>query len=233
MQRTISIREVVYRGAVKMRIFAFLLAGAMLGGCAGDEVAQDVRYYVHVNSFGANTSSGKSFYVVSGRADVPSNDPEFAEYTAYLAKALTRQGFLEVPDQEKADLVISLVWGISDPETTLDHVSMRGGIMKYSKKYAAVHGEETYHYSSTYNRTAQITAYDGSGIKSTGSWTVVWKTNLSSNGQISDLRRVFPILLVGGLDYLGEDSGGEQIREVHESDELVTWIKTAFAPPAP
>ena len=205
---------------------------ALCVGCASMGRDNSVTYDVHVSSFGnSNYPPNATFVIVSGNTAIPSSDPEFQEYASYLQGVLEQKGFKSAASGTGADFEVTLTYGVSDPSTQLDSATSSGSGYALGRRSALYRGRTSYNYRTTYTRFANIAAYDLATYRSSGQWKLVWRTQLVSPGPLSDLRRVFPYLLAGGYNNLGEDSGLEQDIHVTEDSPEMQRVRGSMAPP--
>lgn len=157
-----------------------------------------------------------SYYLIPGNQGTLPGDLQFVEFAQYTRKALSQKGFREAEPQE-ADLIIGLLYGISDPKTVQNLVSSPafGQIPGYQAGphiYVAPSvGITGYRYSTetetTYVRFLALIALDAVAYRGNQTLTPVWQTVVTSQGPTSDLRQVFPAMLAASEDFIGIDTG--------------------------
>jgi len=146
-----------------------------------------------------------------------------------------------VDDLSKADYVVLVNFGISDPKESVEVVSrpvflpqynpgqttnvygaygnMLGSIKtngQWSSQYA---GQQTETYTTiSYNRWLNVEAIDHKIWKRSKELAPVWKVLTSSEGPSGDLRLVMPALTMGVQNYINKDSGTQlSLRAMPES----------------
>jgi hypothetical protein len=227
----------------------FLLLAVCLGlaGCA--TIPQSLT--VSINSINNNESlSKKTCVVVSGLKEVPTADLQFQEYATYVKRALAIKGYVLSDDMETADIVVFLGYGISDP--TEHHYSYAVPIFGQTGVSSANTIGNTYSFGSsatmtstttynptygvtgavpqtgsyvTYTRQVSLIAYDMKSYRETKKEKQLWKTEIVSTGNSGDLRRVFPVLIGGASQYVGENTGKQVNVELQENSKKVLEIK--------
>ena len=82
---------------------------------------------------------------------------------------------------------------------------------------------------TVFRRVLNIYAYDNSLTNET---TMLWKTNIISDGRSSDLRSVFPAMAFCGIGYLGKSSGETKNYYVFEDQEnFLSWKEGTLPDP--
>jgi hypothetical protein len=161
-------------------------------------------------------------------------DLRFKEFAGYTRTALQARGFRMTNDPNKAEVLILLSYGISDPQEHIYSYAQpvygsTGG--SYSTTYGNISGTSgystfsgtTYQYPRfgvvgavpmigsyvTYTRFVKIEAYDQRQYRTYHAGALLWETNIVSAGASDDLRKVFPIMLAAALPYIGENTGAK------------------------
>lgn len=230
-------------------IFTLLvsLSGLLISsGCASTQLTVDS------NLDGAPTT--KAFYIIPGNKGVSSDDLVFKEYKGYVTNALVKKGFIPTDDATKDFLVITLNYGVGEPEKSVRSYAVPvygfGGMAGYAAYngigygglartvppplatmpvgYNTVVEEET-----NYTKYIVITAYENlmsmkPGKDGNREAPMKWQTRITSTGESSDLRDYFPVMIAGALDKIGTDTGKAISKNVKmgKNDPRLCEIKT-------
>ena len=213
----------------------------VVSGCAP-------RLLVTVDSISGVDAAGTKYKIISGLKDVRTDGLQFQEYAAYLRRALAISGYSEVKGSERAEILVSLSYGISAPEdhidSTLDAVTTQnpGSTYNYSGwanggySSGTVHEQPSYSTSyvpsvttyTTFTRMILIGAFDPKPIvdrKGEKNFKKLWETTIASTGASGDLRTVFPVLIAVSVDLIGKNTHGQVKRTIRLSDPEVALIR--------
>ncbi|MCX8124740.1 MAG: hypothetical protein N3F66_11365, partial [Spirochaetes bacterium] len=101
-------------------IFYFLIIiTSNLMGCS-------TYFVVDISSYGTNVTSPTKVFIAPGDQKVTINDVAFIEYAGYVAKALSKNGFIVVNNLDDADQVVLLWYAISDPKSQTINIPIYG-----------------------------------------------------------------------------------------------------------
>jgi hypothetical protein len=205
--------KVVYRQLI--RNLLFVASFCTLSSCGTTTYLSNgygTKITTSVSSFGNYSVLGKTFYIESGDKNVSSSDVEFREYANYVATSLKCQGATETYDKKNADMCVLVNYGISDEsytETVPIPVWGQTGIA--STRVNPTYGVTDYinvdRRVSMYCRVLNIYAYDN---KRTSDATMLWKINLASCGNSSDMRNVLPYMAYAAWGNMGKSTGGNE-----------------------
>lgn len=210
-----------------------MLVGLMMTGCAALG-PPPVSYEVYVSSFGNSTYPPNATFVIQpGSSSLSKDDPEFQEYAEYLQGVLEQKGFQLASVGSTADFEVTLNYGISDGSTNITSSDSGGIGYAWSNGLSAFNNQTSYTYNTTFRRTCQVVAYDLATYRSSGQWKQVWRTQMVSVGNSSDLRHIFPIMLAAGFDYLGQDSYEQKVFWMQDDDPMVRRVELSLTPPQP
>lgn len=207
-----------------MRILFISLLIIFLSGCATRP-----HVSVEVDAISSLNSKSKKIYVlVSGASDIKPDDLRFQEFASYIEKALTSKGFVKSNSPTDANVVISLIYGIGDPQryqetrslpvfgqTGLSSSNSSGSISRFGNTaiyndtttYTPTYGitgfvQKSYEYE-TYFRYLAIDAIDLDEFKRVQKVVQLWNMTVTSTGSSGDLREIFPILVAASVRRLG------------------------------
>ncbi len=225
---------------------AFVVALVSLVGCATSS------YTVKVDAIADADISAESFVIKSGLKEANDNDLRFKEYSKIVSNSLQRKGFKPVADVKVADMVVMLSYGISDPNTKTytRSVPVYGGqngttttvTNNYGQNIGSFQTQPSNPYAptgyqsvtdevTTYNRFVLITAYDAKDVlkprpkEEKFDPKMMWETKVTSTGSSSDLRKVFPVMMLGAIPFIGKNSGEQQVIDIDIDHELDSKVK--------
>jgi hypothetical protein len=209
------------------------------------------KFVTNVNSFGSDSEfNSKNYFILSSDSLTPLSKFEYLEYTHYLEKALSENGYNLIADINDADVIISFTYGISDPKTYVRKVSVpiwgqTGYNTTTTKSTVTVDSKTnktTYNQTTTntptygvvgtkmvdktvteYFRYTHITAYDYKSYTENQEMRIIWDTEITSKGTSDDLRKVMPCLIFTGRKYLGKSSGEK--KQITLYDNNLEYIK--------
>lgn len=193
----------------------------------------------------------RSYFLTPGNEGINDGDLQFREFAAYVDRALAANGFTKAVDRQSAATVVVLQYGIGSPQTTTRTYNLPifgqtgvsstrtmgtftpgyGGGGMYS---GTTYNTPTYGVTGVVQRTEQETNYSRFITLSAYDWqefgrsqreTQVWKSTITSTGQVGDLRVVFPIMIGGAYQTLGRSTGRIVSGEVGDQSEPVRMVK--------
>ena len=198
----------------------------LLSGCRANPFA--TRYYVSISSIAAENQP-KAYYLLPGSKDINPNSLYYKEYSTYVHRSLKRNGFIQSETIDDAEVAIFITYGIGDPRNTqysyslpvygqtgysssystfttniVGNTAYTTGTTTYTPTYGVV-GYNNYSNNQTvYDRFIQLTGINLESYKK-GKIEETFSTTLRSTGTTGDLRSVFPLILAGGLNYIGKN----------------------------
>lgn len=200
----------------------------------------------------------RSYFLMPGNDGINEGDLQYREFAAYVDRALAANGFTKAVDRQAAATVIVLQYGIGSPQTTTrtynlpifgqTGVSSTHTMGSFSPSYGGggtysgtTYNTPTYGVTGTVQRTEQQTNYSRFITLSAYDWqefgrsqreSQVWKSTITSTGQVGDLRVVFPIMMGGAYQTLGRSTSRIVSGEVGDQSEPVRMVR-GLAAPAP
>ena len=168
----------------------FLLAAIVLSitGCGQ-------RYRVNVDSILYINPEGKNYYLAQKE-----NDPRHNEYSAYIERALSYNGYKRVESPDNANIEVSFNYSESKETAITNNEFIRG--------------QDRYVKFNT--MTIEIQAANRSH-------NPAWKTTISCTRKGALLRPSFPIMIGGALKYIGTNQ--TQHISILTTHDQVSYIK--------
>ena len=186
-----------------------------------------------------------------------STDLQFKEFARYVRKALASHGYEYTDDPTQVEVAIFMNYGMGEPQINYGADSelvtgkVSGGTSTFSAttsgaggtshtigtiteqdQYGVVGTETNVGTSTAYFRYLILTAIDIHASIERQEFVELWRTTVTSEGSIGDLRRVFPVLVAAAQPHLGTDTGQQVTVRLMEDSERVLTIKSAN-PPGP
>jgi len=195
-----------------------------------------------------------SYKIVSS---IPSNsekDLRYKEAAKYVKTALSGKGLYEAHDEESADMIVEIDYGISEPQIELKTISEPividvgggykqmtvmvndgiGGQYPTSRTVYDPPQRETIGYNErrvpikTYKKHLVIKASanksDDEHKDPEGAWTV-WVTSKDEN---EDLREYLPIMAAAAIRYVGKSTNEQEEINLKGRDEVVAFVKAGM-----
>ncbi len=224
-------------------LFCVCLAIGVVAGCYAaptpfpGQVQACFRFEMGIDSLAAPdaNSKGKAYVLVSSMKDVPDDDLQFTEFAGYVERALAKRGYQRVESDPKADLLISMGYGLGNPQTTTKTYTTSAGVI-YPVGwmwYTTAPTTESTQVSS-YPITLVLEAHD---LKSPGRQKPVWKTTVTSNSKVPnnveggiflvqyyyivDMRVQVPYMVAAASDYFATNTGRSVGMVIMGSDKRV------------
>jgi hypothetical protein len=210
------------------------------------------RYDVNVDSIaGKNQIPNKHYILAPGMETARIMDLEYFEYADYVHRALSKKGYVRAEGIHDANIVIFLAYGISDsyapPEIVLvpgwnsvdllqpssdesrqadDPVtSRRPSLSDMPQDEIGIGGVLAGNLSSAVStRVIILDAFNLNAYREKRKEVRVWRMKVSSTGRTADLRQLFPIMLAGALDHIGEDTRGKIEQWIYEDDPNLLYM---------
>lgn len=224
------------------------VAAAVLlaGGCASSTT-------VKIDSLAKPKAEDSiSYKILNKNPAVDDDSLRYKEAAGYVRTALSGKGLYEAADAQKADLVVSLDYGVGPPQSRQEIVSepvyitlpgqMRtervqvGTDRNGNPIYQTVTvqdpprtefaGYREYFVTVTvYEKFLRLNATENKPAAEGRPPSEIWTVDITSEGESRDIRRALPILAAASIDYVGKDSLGQKIIRIKDTDKDVAFIK--------
>lgn len=181
----------------------------------------------------------------------------YREAADFVRTALSGKGLYEAPNEESADMVVELDYGMEAPRTKLERVSTPvyaqvGGRVRYdsvpvmdargntSFRTVAVYEQprsELIGYDdiprqiTVYEKYLKITARENKPMVEGRPPAEVWSIHATAEDDSKDMRKYLPILASASMDYIGQDSTNQKIVKVRADGPGVDFIRRGMAFP--
>ena len=226
----------------------FYLIIILLANISLTSFAQNGYYESEISSFGDYDMSGKTFYILSGNANISNKDLEFIQYRDIIAQCMIRKHAIPTNDQDMADVCILMDYGITDKSYIANYSAPTWGISgiilsststSIGLGYLTTTTTQTNGHSfgltglgvqskkvPEFRRVLNLYAYDNQDR--TDEPVMLWKTHISSDGSTNDLQAVFPYLAEAAITYIGNTSNEKKFRSVQEDNIEVYLMKNRY-----
>ena len=228
-------------------ICAALTAGALfVAGCASTTE-------VKIDSLSKPKAEEVISYSIHNNNPLVAEDSlRYKEAVGFVKTALSGKGLYEAPDAQKADIVVSVDYGVSPPEVRRETVPEP----IYRTKPGAVHTEpiqigtdpkgnpiygtatqeeptttEIIGYrdrvttSIVYEKYLRLSARDNKPVAEGVPPTDIWTIDAACEGESHDLRANLPLIVAATIDYIGKDTHGQKTIRIKDSNPDVAFVK--------
>lgn len=201
-------------------------------GCAA-------RYNVNVNGYnaGPNASLGAACVILPANSALAS-DLAFREFRAYVADALTKNGYRVTTSSELAQTGVLVNYWLGDPLEKVHSSPSVGFSTGYYHGWGRGwrHGgwgfapsfyfpiDDIYSYT-TYGSYLSLAAYDINHYKATGNMVYTWQLTVFLRSTSSDLRAMMPILVAAATPYIGQNTGRQIVVTIPADDPYVKELE--------
>lgn len=234
---------------VPRRVWPLCSALALLvAGCATDTVHQ-IKVDSIAKRDGANTAL--SYRIRSKDPRLGDESLRYKEASEFVRTALSGKGLYEAPNDERADMIVELDYGMETPRTRMETVSVPvyaqvGGGVRYetvpvvdargiaSRRTVAVYDEpksELVRYDDVpkpvtmYEKYIRLTARENKPGVEGRPPAELWSVQVSAEDESKDLRKYLPLMASASVEYIGKDSTNQQIVNVREKSPGVEFIR--------
>jgi hypothetical protein len=236
---------------------ALALAAALLGAC-------QTTHRIEVDALSRPEMAGNTSYkLVVTNPQIDTGSLRHREAVGYIKQALAAKGMYESPDPAKADMAVTIDYGMSPPKSRIEEIShaeyklVPGGyrtvVVRVGTTPAGqpiyqtvvVQDPAQYVYAGdriqqisvvTYEKHLSLSARENRPDLDGGPPKEVWSVDLNSEGSSRDLRKAIPVLAGAAIEYIGKETNGAQTIRLKEDDGAVEFVKQADgdqAAPAP
>ena len=224
------------------------LAVVLLGAC-------QTTHKIEVDALSRPEMEGKTSYkLVVTNPQIDTGSLRHREAVGYIKQALAAKGMYESPDPAKADVAVTVDYGMSPPKSRIEQVShaeyklmpgaLRSVVVRVGTTPAGqpiyqtvvVQDPSQYVYAGdsiqqisvvTYEKHLSLSARENKANLDNGPAQEVWSVDLNSEGSSHDLRKTIPVLAAAAIDYIGKETKGAQTIKLKEDDGAVEFVKQA------
>jgi len=228
------------------RAWPLLSALALFGaGCA-------TSYDVRVDSIAKpKANAAQSYKIKSKDPRRGEENLRYNEAKELVKTALSGKGLYEASNEESADMIVELDFGIDSPRSKIEQVSVPvyaqvGGGVRYdtinvvdakgnpSTRTVAVYDpprselvgyDERMGQVTVYEKYLRLSARENKAASEGRPPSELWSVDVSAEDESKDLRRYLPVMASASIDYIGKDSKNQQVVKVREDSPGVDFVK--------
>ena len=193
-----------------------------------------------------------SYKILNKNPAVDDDSLRYKEAAGYVRTALSGKGLYEAPDNQNADLVVSIDYGVGPPQSRREVVSepvyvTLPGQMRVERVQVGTDrngnpvyqtitvqdaprtefaGYREYFVTVTvYEKFLRLNATENTPAAEGRPPSEIWMVDITSEGESRDIRKALPILAAASIDYVGKDSLGQKTIRIKDTDKDVAFIK--------
>ena len=216
-----------------------------LGGCVNSTT-------VKIDSLAKPKAEESVSYKIVNKTGAADDSLRYKEASGFVRTALSGKGLYEAHDSEKADLVVSLDYGVGPPVSKRETVSepvyvtlpgqvrvervQVGNDRNGNPIYQTVTvqdpprtefaGYREYLVTVTvYEKYLRLNAAENKPAVEGRPPSEIWTVDVTSEGESKDLRKALPVLAAASIDYVGKDSKGQKTIRMKDTDKDIAFIK--------
>lgn len=193
----------------------------------------------------------QSYKIKSKNPAVGDENLRYKEAVDYVKTALSSKGLYEAPNQDRADMIVELDYGMDSPRTKMETVSVpvyaqTGGGVRYEQvevtdprgnkgfRTVAVYQpprteligfDDVPRQVNVYEKYLRITARENKPASEGRPPSEVWSVNVSTEDESKDLRKYLPILASATADYIGKDSNNQRTVKIRDPSQITEFIR--------
>lgn len=228
------------------RFLPALAVSLLAGGCAS------TSYDVKVDAITRPVpASVQSYRLKSKNPALGEENLRYKEAADFVRTALSGKGLYEAPNENAADMVVEIDYGMEAPRTKIERVSVPvyaqvGGGVRYdtvpvvdSRGNATLRTVAVYEpprselvgyddmprQVTVYEKYLRITARENKPAMEGRPPNELWSVTATAEDESKDLRKYLPIMAAATGDYIGRDTGQQAVVRVKGDGEGVEFIR--------
>ena len=234
------------------RLRFFLGAGlgaAALAGCATD--AHQVKVDAIAKPAAAPKASTVSYRLKSKNPALGEENLRYKEVADYVRTALSGRGLYEAPQEDLADMVVELEFGMDSSRTKMQRMNVPvyasvGGGVRYdtvpttdakgntSMRTVAVYEpprselvgyDDVPRQVAIYEKYLRITARESRSSSEGKPPAELWSVQAVTEDESKDLRKYLPLMASATVEFIGQDTGHQTSVRVRETGSDVQFIR--------
>jgi len=188
--------------------------------------------------------TGESYVIMHKNPEVSLYNLQFLEFANYLHKVLLNKGYVQATSDTTADLYVLLNYGISDtvvnresiPIYQNERISKRvptklktddgkdTTVMRrvFEDRQVLVGFQDVENLS--YFGFMQIECLDGKMYREHNEFREMWTMTAITQVNVNDIRLLFPYLLMGSYEYIGNSTGQRIFKRVSNHSQRYKWL---------
>lgn len=251
--------HVAQRSTPVVLALSLLLAGAGCSTSTYEVKVDSISKHSTAASASSAASEPQSYKIKSKNPALGDENLRYKEAADYVKTALSSKGLYEAPNQDRADMIVELEYGMDSPRTKIETVSVpvyaqAGGGVRYEQvpvvdakgntsfRTVAVYQpprtelvgfDDVPRQVTIYEKYLRITARENKPASEGRPPAEVWSVNVSAEDESKDLRKYLPILASATADYIGKDSTSQRTVKIKDPSQLTEFIRKGMSDAAP
>lgn len=210
---------------------------SLVSGCA-------TSYRVKLDSLAKPDANAISYALRNGNPTEKEDSLRYREAANLVRTALSGRGLFEAPEKVVPDVIVEINYGLrpivrqekrakiqppwerpsyEKPWGTETRTDENGNIVLVAAAPPRVE-EETVSVT-TYEKYLHLTARENASPNSRGNGPMLWRVDVTSEGQNKNLREYLPVLVAATIEYVGKDSRGEKTIRIKDTDADLVFVK--------
>jgi hypothetical protein len=228
---------------------SFVSALLLWSGCGTTGYEMKVDAITRPKAVEANAPA--SYRIRNKNPTVEEDSLRYREAVDYIKTALSAKGLYEAPNNERADMIVELDYGMERPRVKMKEESVPifaqvGGGVRYEQvssvdtrgntvtrtvavfdppRTELIGYEDVAVPVTIYEKYIKISARENKTPDEGRPPAEIWSVNVSSEDESKDLRKYLPLLASASADYIGKDSTTQKIVKIKPNDEVVGFVK--------
>lgn len=226
--------------------FSCLMAAALMMGCA-------TTHELKIDSLAKPKAEQSVSYEIKNKNPLVAEDSlRYMEAAGYVKTALSGKGMYEAPPGVKPDIVVDLDYGVGPPQMRRETVSepvyitipgqirtervqvgtdsqgrpIYQTITVQDPPTTEFAGFREYQVTVTvYEKYLKLSAKENKEQVEGRPPQEVWTVDVISEGESRDIRKNLPVLAAASIEYIGKDSGGQQVVRIKDSASDIAFVK--------
>jgi hypothetical protein len=209
------------------------LAAALLSGCVAD-------HEVKVDSLAKPGTDAVSYSLRNANPTEKEDELRYREAANLVRTALSGRGLFEAPVGVVPDVIVDLDFGIGPPrvrremktestvvemKTAENPVFGTGGPTPMPGTTVQTGLREVAVEVVVYEKYLHLVAHENMSAKGSGTAAEIWRVDVTSEGNSSDVRKQLPILVAASIGSIGRDSHGAKTIRIKDTDADVVFVK--------
>jgi hypothetical protein len=205
-----------------------VLFALLLGGCA-------TSYRVKVDSL-AKPEANAISYSLRNASSTEDDSLRYREAADLVRTALSGRGLFEAPANVVPDVIVEVDYGIEtvvrretrskpagwDKPTSAGLKTDSNGFLIPPAPLAVEQVQVTV---ITYEKYLYLTARENPSQKTDGVDPVLWRVDVTSEGNSKNLREYLPVLAAASIEHVGKDSRGQKTIRIKDTDADLVFVK--------
>jgi hypothetical protein len=208
----------------------FALFASLLSGCV-------TSYRVKVDSLAKPDANAISYSLRNASSTDKGDSLRYREAADMVRTALSGRGLYEASANLVPDVIVDVDYGVA----SLVRREKRWVIPPPWEKGSGedpwrtdsnglpvpvpLNGKEEDVTVTTYEKYLHLTARENPSPKRAGGEPMLWRVDVTSEGESKNLRKYLPVLVAASIEYVGKDSHGQKTIRIKDTDADLVFVK--------